>query len=204
MGNYGLYLQLSGELDVVTILNQQSPTAAIFAMLHTLPLDYLVIFVFTLLALIFTATTFDSISYILAAVVQKEVDEEPLRWNRLFWAFALSFMPIVLMFVGGLETLQTASIIGGVPLLAVALLLCISIVRAANYDMRYQLDYSIKEINIGEFPDDDPWSEEGSWDIEESEVGNKSEEDVPIAAKPRPRKPKKHIEGDPHSKPSRL
>jgi choline-glycine betaine transporter len=34
MGNYGLYLQLSGELDVVTILNQQSPTAAIFAMLQ--------------------------------------------------------------------------------------------------------------------------------------------------------------------------
>ena len=85
-----------------------------------------------------------------------------------------------------------------------ALLLCISIVRAANYDMRYQLDYSIKEINIGEFPDDDPWSEEGSWDIEESEVGNKSEVDVPIAAKPKPREPKPHVEGDPHSKPSRL
>ncbi len=202
MGNYGLYLQLSGELDVVSILNQESPTAAIFAMLHTLPLDYIVIFVFTLLALIFTATTFDSISYILAAVVQKEVDEEPLRWNRLFWAFALSFMPIVLMFVGGLETLQTASIIGGVPLLAVALMLCIAIVRAANYDMRYQPDYSVKEINIGEFPDDDPWSEEGTWDIDEE--GEESDGQTPIAAKPKQRPPKGHVEGDPHSRPSRL
>jgi betaine/carnitine transporter, BCCT family len=202
MGNYGLYLQLSGELDVVSILNQESPTAAIFAMLHTLPLDYIVIFVFTLLALIFTATTFDSISYILAAVVQKEVDEEPLRWNRLFWAFALSFMPIVLMFVGGLETLQTASIIGGVPLLAVALMLCIAIVRAANYDMRYQPDYSVKEINIGEFPDDDPWSEEGTWDIDEE--GEEREGETPIAAKPKQRSPKDHVEGDPHSRPSRL
>ena len=202
MGNYGLYLQLSGELDVVSILNQESPTAAIFAMLHTLPLDYIVIFVFTLLALIFTATTFDSISYILAAVVQKEVDEEPLRWNRLFWAFALSFMPIVLMFVGGLETLQTASIIGGVPLLAVALMLCIAIVRAANYDMRYQPDYSVKEINIGEFPDDDPWSEEGTWDIDEE--GEEREGETPIAAKPKQRPPKGHVEGDPHSRPSRL
>jgi len=202
MGNYGLYLQLSGELDVVSILNQESPTAAIFAMLHTLPLDYIVIFVFTLLALIFTATTFDSISYILAVVVQKEVDEEPLRWNRLFWAFALSFMPIVLMFVGGLETLQTASIIGGVPLLAVALMLCIAIVRAANYDMRYQPDYSVKEINIGEFPDDDPWSEEGTWDIDEE--GEKSDGETPIAAKPKQRPPKGHVEGDPHSRPSRL
>ena len=186
----------------MSILNQESPTAAIFAMLHTLPLDYMVIFVFTLLALIFTATTFDSISYILAAVVQKEVDEEPLRWNRLFWAFALSFMPIVLMFVGGLETLQTASIIGGVPLLAVALMLCIAIVRAANYDMRYQPDYSVKEINIGEFPDDNPWSEEGTWDIDEE--GEESDGETPIAAKPKQRPPKGHVEGDPHSRPSRL
>jgi BCCT family betaine/carnitine transporter len=92
-----------------------------------------------------------------------------------------------------------------VPLLAVALLLCISIVRAANYDMRYQPDYSMKEINIGEFPDDDPWSEEGTWDIEEEgEEGKQNEEDVPIAAKPKPREPKPHVEGDPHSKPSRL
>ncbi|MDO6815565.1 BCCT family transporter [Cobetia amphilecti] len=196
MGNYGLYLQLSGELDVVTILNDQSPTAAIFAMLHTLPLDYVVIFAFTLLALIFTATTFDSISYILAAVVQKEVDEEPMRWNRLFWAFALSFMPIVLMFIGGLETLQTASIIGGVPLLAVALMLCISIVRAAHYDLRYQPDYTVKEINIEEFPADDPWTEEGSWDL--------PEDDIPAAGKPVQDPPKDHIEGDPHSRPSRL
>lgn len=36
------------------------------------------------LATIFTATTFDSISYILASVVQVEVDDEPHRWNRLF------------------------------------------------------------------------------------------------------------------------
>ncbi|TVU71857.1 MULTISPECIES: BCCT family transporter [Cobetia] len=196
LGNYGLYLQLSGTLDVVSILNEQSPTAAIFAMLHTLPLDYLVIFAFTLLALIFTATTFDSISYILAAVVQKEVDEEPMRWNRLFWAFALSFMPIVLMFVGGLDTLQTASIIGGVPLLLVAVLLCISIVRAAHYDLRYQPDYSVKEINIEEFPADDPWSEDGSWELPES--------DIPAAGKPTADGPKDHIEGDPHSRPSRL
>ena len=125
-----------------------------------------------------------------------------MRWNRLFWAFALSFMPIVLMFVGGLETLQTASIIGGVPLLAVALMLCIAIVRAANYDMRYQPDYSVKEINIGEFPDDDPWSEEGTWDIDEE--GEERDGETPIAAKPKQRPPKGHVEGDPHSRPSRL
>ncbi|GGO85494.1 transporter [Marinobacterium nitratireducens] len=193
LGNYGMYLQLSGELDVISILNEQSPTAAIFAMLKTLPMSDLVVFVFTLLALIFTATTFDSISYILAAVVQKEVDEEPVRWNRLFWAFALSIMPIVLMFLGGLQTLQTASVIGGVPLLLVALMLCISMVRAAHYDLRYQPDYEEKEIYIDAFPEDDPWTEDGTWETPEPDQHHGVTHDD-----------KPHEEGDPDSHPSRL
>ncbi|KUJ84590.1 MULTISPECIES: BCCT family transporter [Microbulbifer] len=192
LGNYGIYLQLSGQVDVVQILNQQDPTTAIFAILQTLPLSTLVVLVFTVLALIFTATTFDSISYILAAVVQKEVDEEPARWNRLFWAFALSIMPVTLMFLGGLETLQTASVIGGVPLLIVAVLLCVSIVRAANYDLRYQPDFEEKEIYIEELPEEDPWTEEGSW------------ETPPIQEHGVDHKDKPHKEGDPHSHPSRL
>lgn len=157
LGNYGLYLQLSGQLDVVDILNTQSATAAIFAMLNQLPLSYFVISVYTILALIFTATTFDSISYILASVVQKDVDDEPLRWNRLFWACALSVMPIALLLLGGLETLQTAAIVGGAPLLPIAVLLCISVVRAARYDLRYQPHYSEPEIHVHKFPDKDPW-----------------------------------------------
>ncbi len=166
LGNYGLYLQLSDQLDVVAILNTQTPSAAIFAMLKELPLSYFVIAVYTVLALIFTATTFDSISYILAAVVQKNVGDEPMRWNRMFWAVALSVMPIALLLLGGLDTLQTASIVGGAPLLPVALLLCISVVKAARYDMRYQPDYTAPEIHLQEFPDEDPWTEAGSWDQE--------------------------------------
>ena len=159
LGNYGMYLQLSGELDVISILNNQSPNAAIFAVLKTLPMAKAVIAVFITLAVIFTATTFDSISYILASVVQHEVDDEPHRWNRLFWAFALCFMPAVLMFIGGLSTLQTASIFAGAPLLLIMSLIMLSTIRAAKYDLHYQPDYSLSTIHIEELPDNAPWEQ---------------------------------------------
>ncbi len=159
LGNYGLYLQLSGEVDVIHILNNESPTAAIFAILGSLPLRYLVIGTYTLLAIIFTATTFDSISYILASAVQRRIDGEPLRWNRLFWAFALSFMPITLLLLGGLETLQTASIVGGAPLLVIALLLCVAIVRVAQFDLHHQPHHVHDHIHVTEFPHPDPWDD---------------------------------------------
>ncbi|OOE37346.1 choline transporter [Salinivibrio kushneri] len=162
LGNYGLSLQLGGQLDVVAILNAQGAPAAIFATLDQLPMSTLVIAVFTLLCVIFTATTFDSISYILAAVVQNNVEEEPMRWNRLFWAFALSFLPAVLMFMGGLSTLQTAAIVGGLPLLVISVLLMISFVRAATLDLREQAEYEDPVIHIEAFPQVDPWSHEGA------------------------------------------
>ena len=161
LGNYGLSLQLSGTLDVVGILNAEGATKAIFSILEQLPFSTIVIAVFTLLCLIFTATTFDSISYILASVVQNDVTEEPMRWNRLFWAFAMSFMPSVLMFMGGLETLQTAAIVGGLPLLFITVMLMISAVKAASLDLSYQNGYEDPVINIEDLPDVDPWSTEG-------------------------------------------
>ncbi|BDM63418.1 transporter [Shewanella sp. NFH-SH190041] len=162
LGNYGLSLQLSGQLDVVGILADKGPTTAIFAILEQLPFSYAVIAVFTMLCVIFTATTFDSISYILASVVQNNVTEDPLRWNRLFWAFALSFMPSVLMFMGGLATLQTAAIVGGLPLLVIAVMLMISGVKAANLDLTHQEGYIDPVINIEDLPEVDPWSREGT------------------------------------------
>ncbi|MCP3698220.1 MAG: BCCT family transporter [Aliivibrio sp.] len=161
LGNYGLSLQLSGELDVVGILNSEGATRAIFATLETLPFSTFVIAVFTLLCVIFTATTFDSISYILASVVQTNVTEDPMRWNRLFWAFTLSFMPSALMFMGGLATLQTAAIVGGLPLLVIAVMLMISGVKAAMLDLSHQDNYVDPVINISDLPDVDPWSKEG-------------------------------------------
>ena len=157
LGNYGLHLQLTDSLDVVAILNEQSATAAIFAVLNTLPMSWIMMAMFTLLAIIFTATTFDSISYILASVVQREVDCEPHRWNRLFWAFTLCLMPAVLMFLGGLSTLQTASIVSGAPLLIIMTLLMISTIKAARYDLHYQPDYNLSTIHIEELPESAPW-----------------------------------------------
>lgn len=161
LGNYGLSLQLTGAVDVVGILQHQGTTAAIFATLEQLPMSTAVIAVFTILCILFTATTFDSISYILASVVQNNVTEEPMRWNRLFWAFTLSFMPAVLMFMGGLSTLQTAAIVGGIPLIAIAFMLMVSTVKAASLDLSHQDGYEDPVINIEDLPEVDPWSTEG-------------------------------------------
>ncbi|ASN03951.1 BCCT family transporter [Virgibacillus necropolis] len=148
MGNFGLYLQLSGSFDVISFMNEFGAPAAIIAILHQLPLAGVMVAAFTVLAIIFLATTFDSSSYILAAVVQKEVQSEPLRWNRLFWSFTLCLLPLVLMYIGNLETLQTASIVAGFPVIFIMLLLAWSFMKASNSDIKESKEYESPTIHI--------------------------------------------------------
>ena len=89
-----------------------------------------------------------------------------MRWNRLFWAGALSFLPITIMSITdskGLEALQTLSIVAGLPLILISLLLCISIYKIGRYDIARQSHVDDPVIDVTEMPEHDPWHPKGSW-----------------------------------------
>ncbi|CAM3132252.1 choline transporter [Staphylococcus argensis] len=136
-GNYAVYLQITHEFDVINFLNHHSTEATIIEVMHHLPMPSITIVLFLISAFLFLATTFDSGSYILASASQKVVVGEPLRANRLFWAFALCLLPFSLMLVGGeraLEVLKTASILASVPLIVIFLIMMISFMRTLGND----------------------------------------------------------------------
>jgi len=121
LGCYSLDLQLSGKVDLVTILAVQGKEAALIAILDTLPFPMLTGIVFTILTIIFMATTIDSSAYILASATTKNLrgDEQPPRWNRLIWAAIFVLFALALTRIGGLETMQTASVLTGLPMIFV-------------------------------------------------------------------------------------
>ena len=91
-GNYAVYLQITGEFNVINFLNSHGTEATIIQVMHQLPFSSLIVVLFLISAFLFLATTFDSGSYILAAASQKSY-WSPLKANRLFWAFALCLLP---------------------------------------------------------------------------------------------------------------
>jgi BCCT family betaine/carnitine transporter len=136
IGNYALFLQLDGQLDFVSIMNTVSGSAAIVATLETLPIAPLVIGVFAIVSIVFAATTYDSASYSLAssATLHLEAGDDPARWHRVFWAFALAVLPISLMFIGGLKTMQVILLIVSLPILVVGVLMSVSLVKSLKAD----------------------------------------------------------------------
>lgn len=136
IGNYALFLQLGDRLDFVGILNSVSGSAAIVAMLETVPAAALVIGVFALVSIVFAATTYDSASYSLAsgATLHLSAGDDPARWHRVFWALALAVLPISLMFIGGLKAMQSVLLVVSLPILVVGVLMAVSLVRSLRAD----------------------------------------------------------------------
>ena len=135
-GNFGLYLELSDTLLVTEVVRTSGEPAAIVAILDQLPLASLVILAFASVSVIFSATTYDSASYILAssATLRLEAGDDPPRWHRLFWAITLTILPLALMFIGGYEVLQTAVLVVSLPILGIGVLMSVALVKQLGAD----------------------------------------------------------------------
>ena len=106
--------------------------AAIVATFEQLPFSTIVISVFSIIALIFAATTYDSASYILAAgaTLHLKSGDDPARWHRVFWAFGLGLLPITLMYIGGLKVMQATLLVVSAPILIVGMVMSVALVKS--------------------------------------------------------------------------
>jgi len=132
LGNYSMYLELNNLLPVLEILNAQGAPQLIVQVLLTLPLKYLVLALFSIVSLIFVATTYDSASYTIASVASYKLSpgDHPARWHRVFWSMALAVLPITLMFIGGLQIIQSAVLVVSLPILVIGVLMVISLLKS--------------------------------------------------------------------------
>lgn len=133
-GGYSLYLQKMGILDVAGILESQGQSAAVAAILQTLPLPKLIMIAVCVLCFIYLATTIDSCAYVLAGTTTKSIGrkEEPARWNHICWALIFCALSVGLMIIGGLQAIQSVSIIAALPLIGVMFLFILSVIKMLN------------------------------------------------------------------------
>ena len=124
LGNYAIYLELNGAYPVLETMNNAGAPSAIVCAWHLAGPKFILV-LFTLVCVIFAATSYDSSSYTLAASATEELPptQHPACWHRVFWAFLLGLLPITLVYLGGLKPLQSAVTLVSVPLFAVIVLL---------------------------------------------------------------------------------
>ena len=131
LGNTGFYFDRNGIVNVTGILSDSGAPSAIVATVLGLPLGPIVLVVFLVLAMIYLATSLDSAAFILSSVSTKDLhpNEQPARWNRVFWAIILGAVAVTMMYLGGLEPLQSMAVMTAFPMIIVFTIMTISFRR---------------------------------------------------------------------------
>jgi BCCT family betaine/carnitine transporter len=148
MGGYSLYLESNGILDVSGILSTQGMSYVNALVVESLPLGKLTLVVFTILSVIFSATTIDSSAYVISSICARNLasNAEPKRWSRVAWAVLLALITAGILQSGALDTVLSITVLSSVPLIPIMILLCVSLVRWLNKDFGHLV--KPKELTI--------------------------------------------------------
>lgn len=157
MGGYSIYLETSGTLAVQEILANQGMSFVNALVIESMPFGKFTLSIFTLLSIIFYATTIDSSAYVLSSISAKNLpcDQEPKRWNRLAWAALLAIITAGILQSGALDTVLSITVLSSVPLIPIMVLLCVSLVRWLNQDFGEMVRQKELSLAVAELKSND-------------------------------------------------
>lgn len=139
-GGFGIHAQLTGQMDLVSLLSEKGVGGTVLGILSMLPIPEVIsVSVFTLMLILFLATSLDAASFSLAAVVTVSLKEgeSPNPMFRLFWCVLLALVPLALMFAGApLSAIQTVCLATATPFAVVILVFLIKSMKWFKEEVR--------------------------------------------------------------------
>ena len=167
-GNSAIWFDINIAKGALSAL-AENPDALMFRFLDYLPLAKLVSYLVILIIVIFFVTSADSGIFVMNSIATKNAAKSP-KWQMVFWGALLAVLALMLLNTGGLEALQTMTLITALPFSIIMVLFCVSLVKALIIDQRYyDRDFSVTTI---------PWSGEFWKDRLRQIVSFKSRESV--------------------------
>ncbi|WP_071393394.1 BCCT family transporter [Bacillus tuaregi] len=131
-GGTALWNDLNRQAGIAEAVNADI-TSALFETFSQLPFTAIVSSLSILLILTFLVTSADSATYTLASMTSNGTLTPP-TFAKLVWGVLMSAIATVLLYAGGLEALQTASLIAALPFTIILLMLIFAIVKLLKHE----------------------------------------------------------------------
>ena len=133
IGNAALFsIMEQGQVGLISA-EQKDSSVALFEFLTHLPFSGVFSLIATLLVVLFFVTSADSGALVTDYLTAK-TENSPI-WQRLFWTVLMAVLSIILLMVGGLGALQSATMMSALPFTFIMLLLCWGLVKALRLDV---------------------------------------------------------------------
>lgn len=132
-GGTALHFILEGDHSLIAAVNSDISTA-LFVFLQKIPFTPILSGLAILLVAFFFITSSDSGSLVIDNITSGNAPYTPAL-QRVFWASLQAIIAIVLLWGGGLDALQTAVIIAGLPFAVIILLMCYSLKKGLQEEL---------------------------------------------------------------------
>lgn len=167
-GNSAIWFDINIAKGALSAL-ADNPDALMFKFLDYLPGSELVSYLVILIIIIFFVTSADSGIFVMNSIATRNAAKSP-KWQMVFWGALLAILALMLLNTGGLQALQTMTLITALPFSLIMLLFCVSLFKALVIDRSYyERDFSVSTV---------PWSGEFWKDRLKQIVSFKSRESV--------------------------
>ena len=134
MGGNAIYFDLHGVTSIAAAM-KENVSYALFELLKQYPFVKLTSFVAVILIAIFFITGADS-STIICAMMTTKGNRNPANSLKIFWGVAEGAVAAMLLYVGGLNALQSATIIVALPLMFISLAMAAALMRSLREEFQ--------------------------------------------------------------------
>ncbi|MEQ3697579.1 MAG: BCCT family transporter [Pseudomonadales bacterium] len=104
---------------------------ALFKFLEYYPMNEIISLIAIAMIVIFFVTSADSGALVVNMLAAKGNEDNPV-WQRIYWSCSIGLVAMILLFAGGLKSLQTATIMSALPFSFVLLLIVISLMKSLS------------------------------------------------------------------------
>ncbi|MEV6246591.1 BCCT family transporter [Streptomyces sp. NPDC051742] len=132
MGGTAIRLESTGAADLATAV-EDGAEASLFAMLEALPIGTVTSVLAMILVMTYFVTSADSASLVMGSLTSGG-SLHPPTWLVVIWGVLMAAVAAVLLVVGGLNSLQTATILVALPFVVVMLALCWALLKELRED----------------------------------------------------------------------
>lgn len=131
-GGAALNLQILHGVPLAAAV-QADVSTAMFALFDALPMSSLLALAATVLVLVFFVTSGDSATLVLA-MLSTRGQAEPKAWVKVLWGGLVAGIAASLLVSGGLQALQTATIVFALPFSFIVVLMSVALARGLHED----------------------------------------------------------------------
>ena len=142
-GSSAIQMELNGSTGISQALAEFGNSVAFFAYLKELPASAITIIV-AVVAVIFSIVTQTEAEVLTISDLcmkdeggESESDKHSPAPIKIFWGLIMSLLAFALLYSGGLDAVQTASIVLGLPMLILILVMCVSSLKGFRHYKEY-------------------------------------------------------------------